>query len=183
MNPTVPAFLAASSSISSSECKTWHQLGLKPLFIHEVTLEQLSAFPGIIVEKVLEMDFTCDHKGPSYPYCYALPLLAGQTEAHREYCRQAMNENREHTEKACRAFGMLSMHKWIQITEHGTHVLYYQEMASTVEECRRKFLSLQDDEKALFATKVLREQTGCSFAELCSRTLLEGSSLTAEFKK
>lgn len=173
MNPTVPVFLVASSSATPIECKTWRQPGLKPLFIHEVTLQQLSSFPGILVEKVLEMDFARDHKGHSYPYCYALPLLAGQTEAHREYCRQAMNENREPTEKACRAFGMLSLHKWIQTTQRGAYVLYYQEMASTVEECRKKFLFLKDDEKALFATKVLREQTGCSFAELCPHTVLE----------
>ncbi|MCE5295347.1 MAG: hypothetical protein LLF94_12150 [Chlamydiales bacterium] len=164
---SVPSFLVASASSVLEECKTWHQPGLKPLFIHEVTLEQLSSFPGITVEKVLEMDFVPGHPGPSYPYCYALPLLAGQTKAHREYCRQAMNKNRESTQKACRSFGMLAMHKWIQTTPSESYVLYYQEMGCIVEECRKKFLALQDDANALLATQVLREQTGCSFDELC----------------
>jgi hypothetical protein len=167
MIPSIPAYLVATTSAGTTDYITWRQTGQKLLFIHEVTLKELSLFPGITVEKVLEMNFVPDHTGPSHPYCYALPLLAGQTEAHREYCRQAMNENREPTEKACRAFGMLSMHKWIQTTENEAYVLYYQEMRDSVDECRKKFLSLENDEKALLATKTLREQTGCSFAELC----------------
>lgn len=155
MSSIIPAFLVATASLTTTDCITWRQLGQEPLFIHEVTQQQLSLFPGIAVDKVLELNFAPHHSGPSYPYCYALPLLAGQTEAHREYCRRAMNENRESTQKACLAFGILSLHKWIQRTESRTWVLYYQQMAAPVDECRKKLLSLQNDEKALLATKNL----------------------------
>ncbi len=173
MNRSIPAFLVATDYSSITDCSRWRQLGQKPLFIHEVSLQQLALFPHIAVEKVLALDFAANHNSSLYPYCYALPLFAGQLEAHREYCRQAMNENKEPTKKACLAFGIVSIHKWIQITEDAAWVLYYQQMSAPVDECRKRLLSLQNDEKALLATRTLREQTGCSFAALCPQTVFE----------
>lgn len=163
----IPEFLVATTVLGSYGCITWHQLGQDPLFIHEVPQKLLSLFTGCSVDKVLELHFAPRHSVPLYPYCYALPLINGQSQAHREYCRQAMNENKESIKNACLAFGILSIHKWIQTTKSGSWILYYQQMAAPIDKCRQKLFALQDDEKALSATKPLRQHTGCSITELC----------------
>lgn len=126
------------------------------------------------LEKVLDLmiDPTPDTGG--YDFCYALPLLPQHLENHRDYCRKAMHEKKEQTIAVCKDFGMIFMKKWIQISQEGMYILYYQKMRSPLEKERKSFLALKDNPKALEATRSLREQTGLSFEELCPKvTCLE----------
>ena len=154
--------LFIDSSLLQHSGRRWKQ---GDLIIHEVESEATFA-PQVL--KVLELTFIQDNS-PFYPFCYALPLLPGKRLEHIEYCRQAMHEKKEQTTKACLAFGMRCLHKWIQEVEGQDFVLYYQEMQAPIEQCRSQFLALKDNEKALQATNTLRKQTGLTFEEFCPR--------------
>ncbi len=163
---TIPFSLIACNEPKDELCLPIWQQG-DTLFIHEVSEDQRIHFPKNSVEKVVSLDFGFDVAKPLYSYCYALPLI--DVEGHREYCRQAMNERRTQTEKACRSFNIASIHKWIQDDKW---VLYYQLMTSPVEVCREALFMLQHDTNAHIATKMLRETTGCTFTELCPKTYI-----------
>ena len=125
----------------------------------------IKAYPK--TQKVLELDFEDTHKiDTNYPFCYVLPLLPGHLDAHLQYCHEAMNEKKESIKAACKAFGMHSLHKWIEEVNGHNYVLYYQEMSLPSEEARNRFIKLKNEPKALAATQMLREQTGLQFEEL-----------------
>lgn len=139
------------------------------LFLNNLLTKHLSSNHSLInasytVERVLDLMIDPDFIGSSYDFFYVLPLLPSQLENHREYCRLAMNEKKESTIAACKAFKMIWMKKWIQ---DGKYVIYYQKMTHSPKEARETFLSLRDHPKALLATKTLREQTGLEFQDLC----------------
>lgn len=133
--------------------------------------KMLHQFPGILenkkIEKVLELHFESPEEiDETYRFCYFYPLLPEKVEEQIVYCHQAMNEKKEETVKACRAFGMVSLRKWIQQEESASYLLYEQEASMPYTECRRHFLSLKNDEKAINATQAIRNQTGCAFEDL-----------------
>ncbi len=121
--------------------------------------------PTLKIEQVLHLPID-QHMSKEYDFCYMLPLLSHKIDDHKEYCRAAMNEKREPTIKACQAFGMIEMTKWIQQSNDRNYVLYYQKMRQPIETSRQAFLALKDQPKALQATQTLREQTGLTFEEL-----------------
>lgn len=139
---------------------------LNALFLTHLSQNSYWANPSGKINQVLDLVIDPNSQGVSYDLCYMLPLLSGNVEAHKEYCRLAMNEKREQTVAACLAFKMIDLKKWIQETPEGDYVLYRQRMKEPVNVAREAFLALKDNPKALQATLTLREQTGSSFEEL-----------------
>lgn len=139
---------------------------LNELFFKAFSCEGYLTKPTATIDEVLYLDIDPSNPSKGFEFCYMLPLLPGNIKAHEEYCRAAMEEKREHTIAACKAFGMIDMRKWIQQSPKGDFVLYYQRMAMPVQEARASFLTLKDEPKALQATLTLRNQTGVTFEEL-----------------
>jgi hypothetical protein len=153
-------FQKAVSSQNSYAC--W----LNQLFFTALSSKHYLANPTSSIDQVLDLDIDPENPAKGFDLCYALPLLPGKVEAHRHYCQSAMNERREPTKLACKAFGMIDMKKWIQQSPEGNFVLYYQRMALPIEKARASFLALRNEPKAQQATKDLRDQTGVAFEEL-----------------
>lgn len=147
-------------------CENPYALWLQAVFQTYLPFEYSLTQPEIKVGEVLDLPIDPSYSSRGYDFCYLLPLLPGKLEDHKEYCRLAMNEKREATIAACKAFGMIHLKKWIQESTDKQYVLYYQKMREPAEEARQAFLALKDQPKALQATQTLREQTGVSFEEL-----------------
>lgn len=112
----------------------WLQMNkIKKYYLHyyqgrsqDLYVDRLLSFQNS--EQVLELDFYLPEDLPecTYPYCFFYPLLPDKVEDHREYCRRAMHENREQTTRACQAFGLVHLSKWIQTFNQCYYVLYTQ---------------------------------------------------------
>lgn len=118
------------------------------------------------INHVLHLSIDSHPDQKTVDFCYMLPLLPNQLEAHQAYCHEAMNEKREQTITACKAFGMAEIKKWIQESDDKNYVIYYQKMTQPIDQIREAFLSLKNHPNALKATQSLRDQTGLTFEEL-----------------
>ena len=139
---------------------------LNGIFQRDLSTEYSLLDSRVKVKKVLDLPIDPTYESQRFDLCYLLPLLSGKVDEHFEYCRAAMNERREPTIAACKAFGMIDLKKWIQESPHRSYVLYYQKMAQPIDQDGDDFFALKDDPKSLEATKTLRDQTGLTFEEL-----------------
>jgi hypothetical protein len=160
-----------------SKWNLWFQEGpgLLGLCVQEIECKNPKNFmnvinPEIKLDPVLDLAIEANYTKTTHDLCYALPILPEKVEEHRAYCRAAMEENREKTIETCKKFGIVHLTKWIQESPKGAFVVYSQKMTHTPEESREKLLALKNDPDALEGTKLLREQTGVAFENLCPKT-------------